>query len=252
MDYHSSYLLFHPKAADETGPRLIKELGIAGGHRPPTEGVDTLIRYGSREGLAYPLDLQGNFPKRVINSIEAISRATDKRGSLLTFMTKGVKAPYPMLYPYKNLPAVGRKKRHERGYGFWLCLQKADVERALAEGADYFIKYIPTRGEYRVHVVGGLVPFMQQKEFTGKGKKALSPWLRNKRMGWRLVRCPEIPRVCKLGIGAVEALGLDFGAVDILRDDNDRLWVLEVNTAPALRGSQLRDWCETFKRRFLE
>lgn len=236
-----NYLLYHPRAADITGPKLAKQLGIQGGSKPLEEQVGVLIRYGSTESAQ---------AERYINSTSAIKRAVDKRGSLLKFLEFGVLAPQPEDYP-SVLPAIGRKKRHERGSGFWLCLQEADARHALKEGADYFIPYIPTRGEYRVHVIGTEAVFMQQKEFTGRGK-ALWPWLRNKRMGWRLVRCPPIARVCYEGIRAVVALSLDFGAVDILRSDTDALYVLEVNTAPALRGVQLEDWAETFKGRFLQ
>lgn len=237
-----NYILYHPRSADVTGPRLAKRLGIEGGSKPPEGRVDVLIRYGSTKPAPEP--------KRGVNSVEAIARAVDKRGSLLAFLEHGVTAPRPEDYP-SVLPAIGRKKRHEQGSGFWLCLQEADVRAALKAGADYFIPYIPTRSEYRVHVIGMAAAFMQQKEFIkGKGR-ILSPWLRNKKMGWRLVRCPAIAGVCYMGIRAVAALGLDFGAVDILRSDTDTLWVLEVNTAPALRGTQLEDWSETFKRRFL-
>lgn len=237
-----TFILFHPRAADVTGPRLAQQLAIHGGSKPPEEEVDILIRYGSTEPCPWV--------QRVINNAAAIERAVDKRGSLLRFLERDVPAPRPEDYP-SVFPAIGRKKRHERGYGFWLCLQEADVRAATEAGADYFIPYVPTKGEYRVHVVGGMVPFMQRKEFTGKGK-ILSPWLRNKRLGWRLVRCPELPAVCELGVRAVAALGLDFGAVDILRSDDDNLWVLEVNTAPALRGIQLEDWAESFLRRYLD
>ena len=236
-----NYILYHPRAADITGPRLAKELGIQGGPTPPEEPVDILIRYGSTEHCPWI--------ERVINNAGAIARAVDKRGSLLRFLEHGVLAPRPEDYP-SVLPAIGRKKRHERGSGFWLCLQEADARYALEAGADYFIPYIRTRGEYRVHVIDGIVPFMQQKERRPGASHRLYPWLRNNRTGWRLVRCPEIPKVAAVGIRAVEALGLDFGAVDVLRSDTDELYVLEVNTAPGLRRTQLEDWAETFRRRF--
>lgn len=238
-----AYLLFHRRAADVTGPRLARKLGIDGGSGEPGRQVDVLIRYGSTEPAPEPVE-------RVINSAEAIARAVDKRGSLLVFLENGVEAPCPEDYP-SALPAVGRKKRHERGSGFWLCLQEADVKSALRAGADYFIPYIPTRDEYRVHIIDGVVPFMQRKARTHPTKHRLSPWLRNRVTGWRLIRCPQIPEVCWIAARAVKALGLDFGAVDILVSDTNELLVLEVNTSPALRGVQLEDWSQTFERRFL-
>ena len=235
-----NYLLYYPGAAEVTGPRLAQGLGISGGSRPPEERrLDVLIRFGST-ALAPRA-------RRTVNKARAIRKAADKRGSLLTFLEHGIPAPRPSGFP-PVLPAVGRKRRHQMGYGFWLCLQEADVRSAQRAGADYFIPYIPTRDEYRVHVIDGLVLFMQHKERTTEEAQPFTSWIRNKRMGWRLVRCPEIPAVAEAGVRAVAALGLDFGAVDILISDHSELFVLEVNTAPALKGVQLEDWSRTLRR----
>jgi glutathione synthase/RimK-type ligase-like ATP-grasp enzyme len=44
-------------------------------------------------------------------------------------------------------------------------------------------------------------------------------------------------------LAAVSALGLDFGAVDIIWNEReDKCYVLEVNTAPGLQGSTLENY----------
>ena len=50
-----------------------------------------------------------------------------------------------------------------------------------------------------------------------------------------------------MGIDAVSALGLDFGAVDIIEDADGKLYVLEVNTAPGLEGQTLTLMAEALK-----
>ena len=47
---------------------------------------------------------------------------------------------------------------------------------------------------------------------------------------------------------AVEALGLDFGAVDIILGKNGIWYVLEVNTACGLEGTTLEKYCEQFRK----
>ena len=48
-------------------------------------------------------------------------------------------------------------------------------------------------------------------------------------------------------IRATRALGLNFGAVDIIRDINNNSFVLEVNTAPGLEGLTLINYTNAIK-----
>ena len=45
----------------------------------------------------------------------------------------------------------------------------------------------------------------------------------------------------------IKALKLDFGAVDIIRAKNGKLYVLEVNTAPGLEERKLQIYADYFK-----
>jgi len=45
--------------------------------------------------------------------------------------------------------------------------------------------------------------------------------------------------------------GLDFGAVDVIYNKHyDRAWVLEINTAPGLVGSTVKDYANYFTASF--
>ena len=66
-------------------------------------------------------------------------------------------------------------------------------------------------------------------------------------MGWIFCKnnIKHIDSVKKLAIKAVETLGLDFGAVDVLFY-NEKPYILEVNTAPGIEGSTLTNYANTF------
>lgn len=71
--------------------------------------------------------------------------------------------------------------------------------------------------------------------------------------GWRFSpflaeeRCPEDVR--NMAVQAVNSLGLDFGAVDIIKGEDDTYHVLEVNTAPALWGRVLTQYVDAFEKK---
>lgn len=112
-------------------------------------------------------------------------------------------------------------------------------------GAPLYTKYVPKRHEYRVHVLKGKAVCVQQKRRrNGASSGGNTSLIRNAANGWVYavnnvvfvnddVRASVIAEACR----AVAALHLDVGAVDILvgRDDN-RAYVLEVNTAPGLES----------------
>jgi glutathione synthase/RimK-type ligase-like ATP-grasp enzyme len=73
-------------------------------------------------------------------------------------------------------------------------------------------------------------------------------WIRNHQHGYtfRQLRTPPGHAAEVAAIGAVAALGLVFGAVDILVADDGRVYVLEVNTGPGLVPHGLRVYAEQF------
>jgi len=110
------------------------------------------------------------------------------------------------------------------------------------------------RKEFRVHVFDGKIIKVQQKKRRNgyKEDENYNDLIRNLKGGW--VFCTEDVRIgrkagdtCRL---AVRALGLTFGAVDILETTNGEGWVLEVNTACGLQGSTVDAYVEAIKDKF--
>lgn len=139
-------------------------------------------------------------------------------------------------------------------------VQQEEPSRAL-ENCQLFTQGITgRRTELRIHVVRDKVVLSQVK--LRKEGHADNPnsntIVRNVDSGWvygvNTVEEFAGLEACKeAAIKAVKAVGLDFGAVDIVyKHQGDKVYVLEINTAPGLaeEGSSLEAYATAFKEMF--
>lgn len=172
-----------------------------------------------------------------INFPEVVSYSRDKRYTFQALEKAGV--PH---VPYTTTKEVA-KAWQEAGktvFARTACgqggsgIQVVEPADELPE-ADLYTQYVKKSKEFRVHVFKDNAILVQEKrKKSGVGADYL---IRSHNNGW--VFClkdivePDGLRV--LGVNAIRALGLDFGAVDIIWNKlNDSLYVLEVNSAPGL------------------
>lgn len=198
--------------------------------------------------------------RSAINSPEAIAKASNKRVALEIMNEAGV--PVPQQYDPQHAIAhfqyfgegyklVGRPDSHRQGRGFWLCNSERDVRRSLAgtqhkAKATHFMDYIEAEKEFRVHVVNGNSIKISEK-VGGNGVT------RNHNNGATFQYPYDFHHkktLRKVAKQAVEALGLDFGAVDVLWADG-KAYVLEVNTAPCLTDTH-SDTLDRYVKAFIE
>jgi glutathione synthase/RimK-type ligase-like ATP-grasp enzyme len=129
-----------------------------------------------------------------------------------------------------------------------------DGIRIVSEGelqeAPLYVKYIKKAAEYRVHVAFGKAIHVQKK-VVRKGEEPKDWQVRN--LGNGFVFQSEGVEIEEAGkeaaITAVKALGLDFGAVDLIYNKKfNSFYVLEINTAPGLGNeSTLNAYVNAFK-----
>lgn len=138
-------------------------------------------------------------------------------------------------------PLIARKVKHSKGKDILVCRTAKQVYNALNKDREYFTKLVASDTEYRVWVYRKRVLTVYEKRLTEPKKN--TGFGRNRRHGWTFHRLPseQIPEaIRRVSIAAVAALGLDFGAVDVLGKWIDRdhtnvtPTVLEVNTAPGV------------------
>lgn len=116
--------------------------------------------------------------------------------------------------------------------------------------APLYTRAFPTEREYRVHVFkGSVIDITQKKRRSGA---EVNNQIRNHDNGWVFCRNNIEPLGDtneQIAISGVSALGLDFGAVDLLVDSNNRAVICEVNSAPGLdpNGTTLQRYTQAFK-----
>jgi len=205
---------------------------------------DVLINWGVSEPITI---LNGH--GTLLNKPEAVALASDK---LRTF-SKLTELQVPTLrFTTHNTVAkdwIRESKtvycrtltRGSQGRGIVI----ARTENELVPASLYTLGIMNSK-EYRVHVFcGDVIDIIRKKKMTddkirelGLDPRNLSSDIRNLNKGWVFGRdgVNPPPSVLDLAKKAVLALGLDFGAVDIILDKtNNKPYVLEVNTAIGMR-----------------
>lgn len=98
------------------------------------------------------------------------------------------------------------------------------------------------RREFRIHVMKGKITYVQQKKRRDgyADMEEYSAVVRNYHTGWiYATQMAQLNDEAKReALKAIEALGLDYGAVDVITR-REEAWVLEVNTAPGMTGTNL-------------
>jgi hypothetical protein len=96
------------------------------------------------------------------------------------------------------------------------------------------MRFYPKQRQFRVHVVGDKTRTRELIHTHGDNDPSITPiWNLNTGFTYRHVNGERPKGVIPQAKAAVAALGLDFGAVDVIVHD-DIPMVLEVNTAPGL------------------
>lgn len=105
--------------------------------------------------------------------------------------------------------------------------------------APLYTEFIDKQHEYRAIVCAGEVVDFKQKLKKRDFEGERSPYVWNVANGYIFVRnnirVPE--QAYQLSIDTIQALGLVYGAVDLIEDAEGVLYVLEINTAFGLEGS---------------
>lgn len=242
---------------------LIREMNASAGNRQlrPIMGSDNgnarLFRNGSRLVLNWgsSADLNNSVGNLVLNEPAAVGNATHKlrffqRIAAWNQENENRAVPIPEWTTSRDeaqnwagadrLVYARQRLQGHSGEGIEVYRMNQVVERAPL----YTMGIVGARREYRVHVVGGKVALVQLKKRRNGAGTATgeADTVRNLDSGWVYAVSDARPSrvVLEAATNAIAAIGLDFGAVDIIakgRKGGEReCWVLEVNTAPGQRG----------------
>lgn len=245
MDSHSAREL---QAAIIEQGMPCKRVREDGNYRP--RETDLIINWGNPRYPAW------SWPCPFLNIPDNVHCASNKRTTALALEAADIRQPRFTLNASEAMTWVssgdrvfGRGLLNSSGGKGIVEFSLRDTPALLPEdfeGIPLFTKYIPKIAEYRIHVFNGRVIDSQRKR---KSREALAneevnPRIRNHSNGWVFTRenCTPDGAVLALAVSAVSALGLDFGAVDIIVSRRNIPYVLEVNTAPGLEGATINSY----------
>lgn len=234
---------------------LAERLGVLRATKRQVEkhgDFDLIINWGRNER---------RFKGEYINNPEAVSKATSKLASAKCFRDHSISQP-----PFTTNRGVAEAWR-ERGStvisrtllransGRGIIIRNPEDTRGLPQ-APLYTKYIKKTEEYRVHVFGGHVIDVQMKRKREEvPNEEVNYQIRNAHNGWVYCRnnvtLPDCVR--DNAVRAVDALGLDMGAVDVgFNAKREKCRVYEVNTAPGLEGTTLDSYYNALTDAFPE
>ena len=204
---------------------------------------DVVLNWGNSS-----IDIRGG---RVLNSPTAIRAATNKLTTFQALKARGVPTvewttDRMVADGWLDTDVVMARTMLNSSKGRGIVVLEPD---SVIINAPLYTKYMRAH-EYRIHVFKGRVIDMQKKK--RRIQSNTNDYIKNLDNGW--VFCRESVtanyNVYQVAINAVAALGLDFGAVDILyRERENKVAVLEINTSPGMTedGTTLSKYAEAVR-----
>lgn len=176
-----------------------------------------------------------------INIPSAIALASDKSRSRRFLQEAGVKVPktwFPNEDFNGTLPIIARPSSHHGGKDFYVLKTPNDYNDLASKYnwnlfGWYFSEIFEKTTEFRVHCAHGKVLIVNEKPLV-EGELRANQAVNHE--SWRALKWSEFhPGICQEALKAVEVLGLDYGAVDIMYNAENNTWAIcEVNTSPSV------------------
>jgi hypothetical protein len=214
---------------------------------PGCEKTGTLLQQlvGSAQGAKAGVVCWGrghNGPEPTLNGRASMA---NKLQQLQKFKDAGIlTVPFYEKLPSaaSEFPILGRNLKHHGGTDIALLMQPDDMELPWIrkKHPDFFTGWVPRKTEYRCWVYRRrhLATYEKRRVRPEESK----PWRvgANHKDGYAflLMNSELVPEgIREIAAKAVDCLGLDFGAVDILRGIDNALYVLETNTSPGAESA---------------
>jgi len=244
-------LIYPYSPASQSSKDLANAIGIKRAkHEGKAIKTDLLINWGASS-------IAREYNGEILNKPQAVAKAVNKLSSFkaldghctLPGFTESLEEANKWLAEGATVVARTKLTAHS---GEGIVIVDPDSGDKLPE-AKLYTRYVPKSEEYRLHVFKDEVFFVQRKARNKDIPDDKVNWkVRNHGNGFVFANKDIVFDNRKAAhaeaIQAVAALGLDFGAVDLIYNKrHGKYYVLEVNTACGLSGSTLDAYAKVFK-----
>jgi hypothetical protein len=207
---------------------LLRERGINIGERG--QGV-----------ICYGVGYGGNLP-----ALNKMAGRYNKYTQFEMLLRAGVRTPkffnraaIPQNFAGWQFPLFGRNLAHREGKDICLALQPEDIPLRFAAGIDFFTEFVPRQTEIRVWIYRRRHLASYQKVMRHPQQYRYYGCSYRNGFAFELMNAAAINRdAVDQAAKAVDALGLDFGAVDVMIGKDGNAYVLEINTAPGVEAAR--------------
>lgn len=192
-----------------------------------------IVRWGTQQ------DFSGN-NNIIYNMSKNLAIASNKKKSRQIFIENNIACP-KMVHPRTNTnyPVIARPEKHSKGKNFVVFNNRHDFARHYDQNSNnwYYSEFINKVSEFRIHVAHGRVlNYLEKPKPEDPNQIAWNRAVNGE--AFNNVKWSDYnSKVCDLAIKAIQSLGLDFGGVDIIVDQDGNPYVLEVNCSPTLASS---------------
>lgn len=204
----------------------------------------TLEQITLRLGILHALRESG---VRVWNDARVIERCVDKSTATFLFQRAGLPVPVTRAGEGIDLarsfadgqtgrPVVVKPLFGSQGNGVRRIDHPEDLPPPSEVGEVYYVqRYLRARSDTR---------FVDWRLFVSRGRVLAAmarvgrTWITNVHQGAEPHAIDLDPEMTGLALQAASAIGADYAGVDLIRDEDGRLLVLEINSNPAWKGLQ--------------
>lgn len=237
--------IFPYKMGSKSGKELAHGLGakrVYPNRRYRYRQGHTIINWGNTQLPDWYTEQAG---ENMLNKPSSVQKACDKLLCLNTLRDSGV----PCLEFTEDIMEaidwdivyVRNTLNGHSGQG----IEVIDTSVNMLPDAPLYTRAVNSCGEYRIHVFGDkVIDFRKKSRRNEDHASEEQSRVRTHDNGWifRMGGIEITERQKDVALRAIKALGLDFGAVDMLKDDDGNDIVIEVNTAVGLTGSTITNY----------
>lgn len=150
--------------------------------------------------------------------------------------------PFALTSQGMPTPLLGRSLHHSKGDDILVYRFNPHLAGMNGRHHDFFTQLIPKSAEYRVWAYRRIPIGVYEKVLTypnklGRRGRSREIWNRRNGYGFFFRKSEDLDAELRtLGASAVDGVGLDFGAADIIRGGDGKYYVLEINSAPGVQG----------------
>lgn len=191
-------------------------------------------------------------PAKIYNRPGAVNSAANKISCFNILKSAGVRTPdftnnatLAQQWVMDDHVVYGRSLvDSSQGRGIYVLTQ----DEVFRQGLPLYTKQVVGK-EYRVHVAfDKIIDYTQKKRQREVNN---NEYIRSHANGWVFARDGVVlpPDVAIQCFHAITALGLDFGAFDVICDVQGRAHILECNTAPGIENTTLEKYLQIFRNK---